>query len=36
MKRIINFLKKLFRKAELTAQEEQELVHKIIKKIKEN
>lgn len=36
MKRIINFLKNLFNRNEITAEEERELITKIIKKIKES
>lgn len=36
MKKIMSFLKKIFNKKEMTAEEERELITKIIKKIKEN
>lgn len=36
MKKIIDFLKRIFIKNEMTAEEERELISKIIKKIKES
>lgn len=36
MKKIVDFLRKIFKKTEMTAEEEQELITKIIKKIKES
>lgn len=36
MKKIIEFFKKIFIKDEMTAEEERELITKIIKKIKES
>lgn len=36
MRKIINFFNRIFKKTELTVEEEQEVVKKIIKKIKEN
>lgn len=36
MKKIIDFFRYLFLKKEMTAEEEQEVINKIIKKIKEN
>lgn len=36
MKKIINFVKSLFVEDYLTAEEEKEVIQKIIKKIKEN
>lgn len=36
MRKIIDFFYKILKKTELTAEEEREVVKKIIKKIKEN
>lgn len=36
MKKIINILRKIFNKSEVTAEEEREILEKIIKKIKES
>lgn len=36
MKKIIEFFRNLFFREEMTAEEEQEVISKIIKKIKEN
>lgn len=36
MKKIINFLRRIFSNKEMTPEEEQEVIAKIIKKIKEN
>lgn len=36
MEKIINFFRNIFNKNEMTKEEEQEIINKIIKKIKEN
>lgn len=36
MKKIIDFFKKIFNKSELSGEEQQEVIEKIMKKIKEN